>query len=673
MTGSRWIGVLGLALAVNGWGCAHLVETKAIEKFSTQLKNQDLEGLKTSTSEDFAGRALRTAEAMEDLQILHIPEGKTSIVDVEKLSEHHRRVTVAVGEAKKEVFYELTQTSKGNWVVDDIYLKQSKRGVEAYKAVSEQMDLLISIREFLNAWDSGDRSEVLNGTTPEFRAALEKIPPAYLAQLTEKITRGRKNSKSQRPQAQITDDIAVVKIPQSPGELILTMEMRDDQWCVSDVILRSKNEEDEKLPSLYREAIAIDQARSFLAAYERSDRPNLKEMCTEEFYDGSLSIGNLKEVPLPSSLLIDHDLSVSLNGLRADLSLRNDREVVQLTMHRRQEEDLDEVPKYRVSNASIYDIATQQEMRIGALFTARAMGEFYLQALSERDMAKLRYSSTSDFTNRVWKHVNEQTLTTLPLEPFDGHPGQITKIHFDGSLAQVDAQAGGQHVQLDLREESGRFLVDDIHWEIPGRPSTAKATLELILPVRKFAYGMSLGRDPNEQADALALLQETSSRDFNRMVWTQAEFVPASNIPAESLLNAPLNALTMTDGQIIVHLGDNRHGAVVTMLKEHDHYAIDEVQLIEGPLPADRIALKQEYRTQLSRGLAQRPGGILHASDSRKTSEAASQIVHAKYEEDPVQPTGQASVPREFNEPEDAQPIENWEDFGEVQTEPPVE
>jgi hypothetical protein len=658
----------GLILTCAGTGCAHLVETKAIEKFSSSLKEKDREKafaeLKASTSESFASRALRTADALEDLEILRIPDGKASVVKVEELSESHKRVTVEVGESKKEVFYELTRNSAGKWVVDDIYLKQKKQGVEAYKAVSEQMDLLLTVREFLDAWDGGERADVLKGTTPELREALDNLPPAYLARMTRKITRGRSSTKSQRPQAQLTDNVAVVRLPRTAGELMITLELQDNHWLVSDVMVKSKDEAD-SLPSLYREAVAVEQALRFLAAYERLDRASLKEVCLADFYEGSLSLGNLKEVQLPSPLLTDHDLTARLTGLRADLMFRNNREVVQVTLHRRQEEDLDEKPDFRVSNVSIFDIASQQEMRLGAIFTARAMGEFYLDALSERDVARLRHSSTKDFSDRVWRHMNEAIVAAAPLEPFDGPPGKVTRIHFEGALARLDAEAGNQHVELLLREEAGRFLVDDIHWDVPGRPTSAKTTLELILPVRKFALGVALGRETNEQAEALAALQESSSRDFNRMVWTQTEFVPNSGLSADTFLNAPLKSLTISDGQVIVQLGDNRFGAVVTMVKEQERYAIDEVLLIAGPQPADRLSMKHELRTLLARGLAQRPSGIQQASARLGRASRTPQVVHADFEAETLSPE-----PDEFDSPPDARPIEQWDELGAVQTEP---
>lgn len=678
MIGLRQTWGYTLALSISGAGCAHMMEAKTIEKFATELKEQDLEGLKEHASEEFAGRALRTTDAMADLKILKIPDdGKISVVKVEELSKSHKRVTVEVGEAKREVFYELTKNSSGKWVVDDIYLKQKKQGVEAYKAVSEQMDLLLTVREFLEACDQGERAEVLDHTTPKLRHALEKVPPTYLAKLTANITSGSTGkSKRQKPQAQMTDNTAVVKFPRVGGDTLLTLELQKGVWRVDDVLIDTKDET-ERLPSLYKEALAVEQCLNFLAAYERNDRESAMALCRPEFYQGGLSLGNWKETPLPSSSLMDHELKASLNGLRADFTLKNEREIVQVTLHRQAEESDDDEPHYQVSNVSIFDIATQQEMRLGALFTARAMGEFYLQALADREVAKLRHSSTKDFSQRVWQRMNEATITTAPLEPFDSGKATIGKAHFDGPLVRLTAMADKYPVELILREESGRFLVDDIRWDIPGRPSTAKATLEPMISVRNFASGLTLGRKPDEQEAALALLQESSSKDFNRMVWAQTQFVPDTDIPAETLLNAPLKSLTMSDTQAIIQLGDSRYGAEVTMIKDRDRFAIDDVVLITGPQPDQRVAMKREYKMQLARGLAQRPTGAVRVVNVTEDDFASPpKIIHPVYEEPAEQPgrtSARPQPPRQLDEPEEAMPIESWDDLGEVQTEPDAE
>ena len=165
-----------------------MIENRAITAFAKNLEAQNLEGLKEVTSDDFNKRALRTATSLEDLKILRLPDGKTSVVDVEEISKDKKRVSVQVGEDKKEVFYELTREDSGKWVIDDIYLKQKKKGIEAYKSVTEQMDLLLSIEEFLDAWEKGERKAIMSTSTPELCQVLEPLPDAALTKFTSRVT-----------------------------------------------------------------------------------------------------------------------------------------------------------------------------------------------------------------------------------------------------------------------------------------------------------------------------------------------------------------------------------------------------------------------------------------------------------------------------------------------------
>lgn len=169
-------------------GCAHVVETRTIELFTKALESGDLDKLKSATSTAFETRALRQEAALEDLKLLRLPTGDLEIDDVEDVSPTVKRVTVMVGETKQKLKYQLKldpQTKK--WVVDDIYLKQKKDGVTATKSVTEQMDLLLSVREFLDAWKDGDRDDVLRTVTPDFADSLRPLPPAYLNRLTQQV------------------------------------------------------------------------------------------------------------------------------------------------------------------------------------------------------------------------------------------------------------------------------------------------------------------------------------------------------------------------------------------------------------------------------------------------------------------------------------------------------
>ncbi len=610
----------GLAIVVVGSsaGCTHLIETRAITAFSKNLELANLDGLKASTSDDFHQRALRTTAALEDLKILRLPDGKSTIVEVEEVSSAKKRVTVQVGESKKEVFYELTRDDAGHWVVDDIYLKQKKKGVEAYKSVTEQMDLLLTVREFLDAWSNGDRGQVLGIATPSFRTSLEKLPPSFLASMTRTVTSGRPAGSQFKPHASLDDKVAVVKLPRLSGECIITLELEGEHWRVSDIGIESKD--DDQVPSMHKLARAVNSCTSFLTAYGRGDKAGLAEWSSTDFYEGSLSIGDLSQAKLPDSQLSEHELQVKLRGNRADFVLKNDEELIQIDMQRVTETSLDAPPKFVVSDVTIYEVDTKQEKRLSALFTAQGMLELFAKALSLRDLDALKQCSTRDLTTRVWSKLNGGTVTAMPLDLFDADEFEFVTASFQGALTRIEVRQGGRPLTYMLRDERGRFLVDDVQWQITGVPSSMKTTVEILIPIQDFASAIALGREPQEQNAALDQLRANSSNDFNRLVWSQCRFVPNSGMSADTFLRAPLKGIAIGEDEVSVQLGDTRFGAKVSLRREFDRFIVDDILLVAGTDESQRLALKHSLRTQLARGEARAPTGVVPASATQSST-----------------------------------------------------
>jgi hypothetical protein len=639
-------------------GCSHFLESRAINRFAENLRDQDLEGLKASASPDFASKALRTASALEDFKILRLPDGKTSIVEVEEVSEDHRRVTVQVGEAKKEIFYELVREDSGKWVVDDVFLKQKKQGVTAFKSVTEQMDLLLTVREFLDAWDGGDRERVLAAAGDELRAGLEQLPPSYLAELTERVVGDRAKQSTFKPQAQLEEKLAVVRLPRKAGETVLTLRRSEDHWTVADIAVDAK---DEKLniASVHKLAIAVNTCTGFLEAYERADLAALQALCDTDFYEGSLAVANLKQVILPAPQLPDHRLETQLTAHRAGFLLRNGTEVVQIDMRREDSPEPDAPPQFKVREVTIYELESRQEKRLSALFTAQDMLQLFSRALAERDLDHLRHSSTKDFSSRVWQRLNAATVLGLPLEVFDDPQPELVTMSFQGSLTKVEVRQSGQPVTYLLREENGRFYVDDLLLQSPGRPASVKQTLEVLVPVRNFAAAMALGRDPREQKVSLEILQETCSTEFNRMVWQQTKFVPNSGLSADTFLDAPLKSITLGENDVLIKLGDEQYGAAVMLKKQNGQHVVDDIQLVAGLAESDRIEVKKTLKSLLANGKALPPTPLGNEVRLARTPAPRSPVNQAVYEE-----------------PADEKPREVWPvndaiDIGPVEFTPP--
>lgn len=608
-----WLFGLALIFSGLGSGCAHMIENRAINSFAKSLEARDMDKLSKVTSDDFRNRALRTDESIADFKILNIPEGKATVEEVEVLSDDKKRVTVHVGEHKKEVFYQLARGEDGKWVVDDIYLKQKKKGIEAVKSVKEFKDLLETVRETLDSWSGGDREQVLAVATPKLRSALAELPPSFLAQVTKQVTKSKPKSGDFHPQVMMDDKVAVLKLPRLSGETVFTLELRKGQWQVADIGIGSRDEE-EKLPSLLNLTLAVNRCVAFLNAYESNDKTKLTELCSLDFYKGSLAFADLKQVKLPEPQLPDHELKVQLRGNRADFTLKSAAEFVQVEMRKPEEALADTPSQFQVCDVTIYEIASKQEKRLSALFTAQGILEVFVDALSRRKIEEVKHCSTADFSNRVWNKMNESIVGTMPLENFESPEMEIVSSSFMGALAKFEVRQDGQQMTYVMTDEGGKFRVDDIQWHMTGLPSSVKNTLEVLIPIQDFASGITLGRDPEAQDDALNLIRRNSSNEFNKMVWKYARFVPNSGMSADTFLQAPLRSMAISDDEVTVNLGDQRYGAKVTLRKEHNRLIVDDVLLIAGPEKSEQLALRQTLRTQFSRGEAKAPQTIMQAS-----------------------------------------------------------
>ena len=79
-----------------------------------------------------------------------------------RLVDENTFETIAKDEKGTKYQFKIARdTEKRRWVVDDVLIRQKKKGTSATKSVSEVMDLLLTVREFLTTLQSNDRSAIL--------------------------------------------------------------------------------------------------------------------------------------------------------------------------------------------------------------------------------------------------------------------------------------------------------------------------------------------------------------------------------------------------------------------------------------------------------------------------------------------------------------------------------
>ncbi len=597
-----------LCLSLLGQGCAHFVESQAIAHFTKAMQKEDLAALKAATSTPFEEKALRRSEAIDDLKILRLyPDSKdgknlkTEIVKVEDVSDHEKLVTVTVGESgMKKLQYRLARDNeKGKWVVDDVIVKQNKKDVTAAKSVTEQMDLLLSVREFLAAWEKGDRGAILATLTPESAKLLTELPTDQLKHLARNVAGNKSSSSKLKPEAHLDGSDAVVKLSRTDGDLVLVYRLRNDHWKVVDARHETKGNKGD-VQSVIKTAGVLLAVNQFLNAYQSADKHTLQKCCTGTLFDKSLKAGDLKTFPLSAMPKTFESDQVHVASKTAEFIIREPSEMLKISLDRQNGEADAETPaKYLVSDVTVFDGA--EEKRLATVFTSRAVMQLFSEALIRRDLDRVRLLSTTDFNQRVWEKLDTRRMAELRIPEIESVPPQILSTNYHGAVVEITVQQGTRVLAYVLRDWSGHVAVDDVLMPVLDRPNSLKTTLELTLPVQNLVLSLRTARpEAATHMPQIEFLQTVSSKDFNRMVWTQTSRVPQFSQAALAYFEAPLTGIHQSDTEAQITYGDERFGARVMLTKEGSRFVVDDVTLISGPEQGQRAELKPALKAEIA-------------------------------------------------------------------------
>lgn len=567
--------VLLAALAVAGSGCTNFATSRVVNQFQESLVERDIETLRDQSSAKFADRALRLPEAADDLKVLRLPKGKAKVVEVEKPSDEERLVHVEIGDRKVPLDFELVRSPDGRgWLVNDIIVTQRRNNDEdgVSRSVSEQMDLLLSVREIMNAWESGQRDAILAVTTDEFRDALSHLPDAWLGQLAEQIgDTGR--SRSFRPEARMADERAIVVIPRSGGKLLLELSQIDGQWQVNDAAIESPRES-EALTSARKLARLLTQCAAFLEGYGSADRSRLGDVTSSQLYENVLSVADLSAVPIPTETLLQAKYEYRPHSNRADVMLAHEEDTYMLSLVAPLAEDDTTVERdanFHIDGVTIYEDGGEHVKSLASVFMAEAIVDVYATALSERNRTQLEYLSSTDFSDKVWRRADDKILEFLPMDEIEDARPEILSTSYSEPVTEVTVRQGTRLLTYVLRTSRGRIVVDDVLLPVLGRPNSLKQNLTVMIPVYQFAWGL--------YNNDLETLRKTSSNGMRRMIWAQVSNVPEIGWPVVRQLTAPIQKLHVDSEQAIVELSDGEYLAQVRLERVGESFVVADATL----------------------------------------------------------------------------------------------
>ncbi len=585
----------GLLVVIANSGCSHLMEARTIAKFSEALSSENFEGLVAVSSTEFESKALRKKQAIKEFKLLKFPKGKTSIDDVEEVSPASKIVTVSIAGSKKKLKYHLIKETKtNNWVVNDIMIHRQKDGEAVIASVMKQMNLLLSVREFSAAWSGDNPLEIKEVLSPKFQQEMAGLSTSSVLYLTQQAMGKKKRTFNSKPVAEINDDTAIVRLPRQTGELTLFYKKVHEHWKVDNISLNT-GDDNSSVESFRLMAKVLKNATGFVQAFRASNHKQLQALSTNKFYEGSLIIADLPQVKIPSLQNKENQMSIKLFGKQAEFIIENKKQVFTISLALTKESVGKRMTtKFRVEDIVIYDLATEEEKRISALFMSHAIIEFFADSIASRDVDSLAKTSTIDFNERVWSQLTDKAMELYPIDEIGNKKTKFLSTKFLGARTEVTVLQGDRQLVYILQDHKGELRVDDILLSVTGRPKSFKTTMELMMPVRQFTEAIKRRR--------VDIVQRISSKDFNRLIWGQLQGMPVMATFAPDYLNGAIRSIQVGDEVSTLIFGNENHGAKVTIVKERGYHVIDNVELISGTSPDQHALLKQTMQKRMGEG-----------------------------------------------------------------------
>ncbi len=581
-------------------GCASFFAKQAIEQFAVSLKEQDLEKLKSSTSADFNHKALRQPESVNDLKLLRVPTDSVEVVSVEQVDKTTKKVIVKIGEKEraKEMEYVLTHDrNTGKWVVDDVVLAQQSEGDQTIRrTVSDQMDLLLTCREFLDAWKDGQRADKLAHCEGDLKTELEILPPNWLNVLSERIV-GSGRQRTFRPEARMNGEKAVVIVPHPEGNLFLEMTQRDDVWKVHNIAIEPKSgsDTDTGITSLTKLVVAMNTSAKFLASYASNDREGLQATSSDNFFKQCLAAADLETTPLPVPTLLADEYEMRQFKDRMELLLTGPESTYMLTLVQEEGPMVDGIAgktETRIDEVTIFESDGEVVKKLSAMYLSHAVVNLYLDALTTRNLQQLKEMSTNDFKDRVWDREYARHFAIMNYPNIDQGELEVIATVFRGDLTEVTISKGETAMTFVMRLTDGWMVVDDVLFPALDRPTSLKANLELVLPVRSFAAAL-------QQRNLKAAIRE-SGDGLDRIVWMQRPDFPQLDYDFVRPLMGEVISIQPVDSWIVVHTSDGETSAAVKLTQEANRYVVHDVTLISEANTAQRLDLMQTMRAQIA-------------------------------------------------------------------------
>ncbi len=619
----------------------HITENRIITQFTDALIEDNEKAFRRSVSTRFEQRAMRSADAWKDLDIMKLPKVKLEIDDSTSIDESTFETIAKDEKGTKYQFIITRDKEKRRWVVDDLLVRQKKKGTSATKSVSEVMDLLLTVREFLVTWQSKDRSAILPAVSASLREPLEQLPEPWMNRLVERVAAECDSEMARRPEIQMNESDALVKIPSKNGFLLMKVARENDQWLFSDIEVRQRKTDDHP-GSVLRQARALNAVSQFLAAYGKEDKEVLKTLSDETFFRTSLEIGDLSMISMPSAEHAPDDFEIRSFSGQLTIMVPDKTQIVQLDLTTPKSDDRKAVEKlaegsvetsFVVRDITIYDRQTRKQQKLESAFTAPLRAMLFVSAVHDQDLPILQQLSTKEFSHGTWDRIDPTLTSLLPISEVPRGPLTLRSTDVRGDVTEMEFLAeSGQICSIIMRSENGTLKVDDIQYPNSiAQVTSLRNHLQLTVPIVELASAW--------RKQDLVGVKRTCSMDFNRLIWGNLKSLPREFDRLPEMLLVPTQSTEMSDSQAIVELAQAGEQPVsVRLLKENSAWVIDEISMRQPDGVVFNI--RQNLRREIAQRFLDNPGGGIMQAVNESTEDSPSGVVHA---------FGESQAPRRGN------------------------
>lgn len=510
-----------------------MTPTRTVEQFTAGLEASDYATLRSLASPRFAAAALPDEGSLGTFDLVGLPVGEVTVDEVRETSPTKREVRCSVGPQSERLMFDLVRSGEqAAWTVDEITMRRGKGKAAVSRTVSEQMELLLTVRDLIRTWQRDDTEANIEAklatAEPLLADSLRTLPAAWQAQLLDEFFGGVLRSA---PKAKLVDGQARIELSHKNGRLRLLLAQAEDDagndagddaevdadasWRLRTAVL-TEGRGDKVERDLRDEADILDAAGRFITAMESGDLDAAAEAATSTLAGNALKRSDTLGANETYGQMLAAEYALRLAASRTEVTIDRGEVVHQITVRTADESGERSVDPL-VEEVTTYD--GDSVTRLSATLTLASTIRLFHDSLLAGEIGPLKMLSTTAFDEEVWLQFSRaelaagfgtsrrDVLSRIVLDPL---PDAEPEIAWNGPQMVATFRTGpgeGTAIAYELTSSGQETLVDDIR--IDGQ--SLRVELGSLLVMDQMADALATG-------DAVAV-KDASTPELSQVVW----------------------------------------------------------------------------------------------------------------------------------------------------------